>query len=107
MSNTKATLTEMAQLTMLTGRISEVHFKNMQSFPFIFFNEVAEVELDYAIATNQEEESSVTYRLTLDLLANDQIDKRYKALENAIQTLFWKDVALSVQVNGQDAYKSE
>lgn len=97
----------MAKLTMLTGRISDTHYKNMKMFPFIFFNGVSKTEIDYAISTNKDEESRVTYSLELDKAQNDFMDKRFKALENGIQTLFWKDVKITVLINSEQVYKSE
>lgn len=97
----------MARLTMLTGRISQVHWKNMQNFPFIFFNAVKNVEIDYTIATNKEDESWVKYSIELDLSLNENLVVRYKHLESSIQTLFWKDVKIEVILNGDSVFKSE
>lgn len=106
MSDQKAILTELAQLTMLTGRISETHYKNMSNFPFVFFNEVTKVEIDYDIATNKEDKSLVTYKIDLNLNTNDYLDKRFQALENSIRTLFWKEVGIEVFLNSEEYYKS-
>jgi hypothetical protein len=107
LSKPEEILRELAQLTMLTGRISEVHQKNMQNFPFIFFNGVTKVEIDYAIATQREDESTIRYSLELDINHNDFLDKRFKALENSVRTLFWKDVKIVVSFNGEEKFKSE
>lgn len=107
MSDQKAILTELAQLTMLTGRISDIHYKNMRNFPFVFFNGVKKVEIEYDIATNKEDRSSVTYKIDLDLATNDFMDKRFQALENSIRTLFWKEVVIEVLLNGEEKYKSD
>lgn len=108
MSSTKAVLNELAQLTMLTGRISETHQKNMEMFPKVFFHGVKEFEIDYDIATNREDSSTVIYKLQIDPVApNDLPSMRYKSLENAIRTLFWKEVRVEIQINNEEVFKSE
>ena len=99
-------LKDMTKLGAFFGRISEVHVKNMQSFPWIFFNDLKEVKLDYNIATKKEDSSIVSYDLQIDG-ENDNLSKRYEALESAIRGLFWKEVKIEVKINGQEVYKSE
>lgn len=38
--------------TIITGRISEVHVKNMEQYPFIFLDDVEEFRIDYDIITD-------------------------------------------------------
>jgi len=38
---------------------------------------------------------------------NDHLEKRYKALESALRSLFWKELKIKVSINSQEAYKSE
>ena len=91
---------------MFLGRVSEVHLVNMKSFPWIFFNDLADFKLDYDIASTKEGNSVVSYDLSI-VKENDSLDKRYKALESAIRTLFWKEVKIKISVNGKEEYKSE
>ena len=78
----------------------------MQSFPWIFFNHLKEVKLDYDIGTKKEDPSLVSYDLILST-ENDNLSTRYKALESAIRSLFWKDMKVKISINGQEVYKSE
>lgn len=90
-------------------RLSEVHTKNLQAFPFIFFNDhTADPKLDYSIeTTDKSKPSTFSYDLNLSLVTNDHLDKRYKALEDAVRALFWKEVVLEIKINGKEVYKSE
>jgi hypothetical protein len=79
----------------------------MERFPFMFFNGLKEVFLDYDIGTTPGTGSWVKYGLVLDLEKNDFIHKRYEALEKSIRNLFWKEVVIEILINGKEVYKSE
>lgn len=91
---------------MFSGRLSEVHVKNLQSFPWIFFNDLKEAKLDYDIATTKEGSSLICYDLVLDK-ENDSLSKRYLALESAVKALFWKEIKVKISINSKEVYKSE
>jgi hypothetical protein len=107
-------LKEMARLTVLSGRISEAQSKNLRYFPLVFFENVKEVRIDYDLApdksmgdTPTHSNSLVCYYLTLDESKNDNLDKRYLALEKSVRTLFWSDIIVEVYFNDQIKYKSK
>lgn len=120
--STPELLSEMARLTALSGRISEVQIKNLQMFPLVFFNDIKEVKVDYDLSHKSdilEDEVSdkliinaptrnayVAYYLTLDEVDNTDLDKRFMALEKSVRTLFWKDISVEIYFNGQIKYKS-
>jgi len=106
LSDNTPPLGDLTKLGLFFGRVSELHLKNMQSFPWIFFNDLKEVKLDYDIATTKEGASVVSYDLSV-LKENDNLDKRYGALESAIRHLFWKEVKVKISINGKEVYKSE
>jgi hypothetical protein len=106
LDNTADTHKDLTNMVLFTGQLSDIHIKNMKSFPFIFFHDVLQAKLDYSIGTKKNESSLVSYDLTLNK-ENDNLDKRYKALESAIHQLFWKEVKIQVKINGNEAYKSE
>ena len=87
------------------GRLSETHIKNLQSFPFIYFNGLTEAKLDYDVAQSKDGSSYISYGLTLTE-DNDHIAERYKALETSIRALFWKEIQLRLSINGKE-YKNE
>ena len=99
-------LADITKLGLFLGRVSEVHLKNLKSFPWIFFNGLSQVGLDYDIASTKEGVSSVSYDLAVGQ-ENDNLPKRYQALEAAVRSLFWKDVKVAVSINGKEVFKSE
>lgn len=122
--STPELLSEMARLTMLSNRISEVQEKNLKSFPLVFFNAVNEdlsiINYDLShksdvledpegklIINTPTRNNYVAYYLELDETKNtEDLDKRYLALEKSVRTLFWNDVSVEIYFNGNIKYKS-
>lgn len=102
----KVPLGDLTKLGLFFGRVSEVHIKNLQSFPFIYFNDLKEAKLDYDIGSTREDKSLVTYDLIMTT-ENDLLPKRYAALETAVRSVFWKDMPIKILINGKEVYKSE
>ena len=103
-------LREMAQLTAMSGRINEVQEKNLKNFPMVFFDGVSEAKIDYdlsPITTNEEGTgiiylgAHVKYSLTLNENENKDLNKRFKALESSVRTLFWSDLKVELYLNGK------
>lgn len=108
MSDKTPSLQDLTKLVMFSGRLSSVHIKNLEAFPFIYFNDLNEAKLDYSIeTTDKKQPTTFSYNLALALESNDHLDKRYKALETAVRALFWKEVKVSITINGLEVYKSE
>lgn len=97
---------DLTKLMLFFGKIPETHVKSMEQYPFIFFNYVTKVEIEYNIATSKESNSLVSYSLTLSK-ENGNLPNRFNALEAAIRALFWKEVKIQVKINGEEVYKSE
>lgn len=115
MSDLQSQLKEMAQLTVLSGRISEVQVKNLRMYPLIFFNGVVQAKVQYDLSSKKTTEderpinpSIVSYYLEIDEKENnDSLDKRFEALENSVRTLFWNDITVEVYFNNKIVYKSK
>lgn len=111
----KNRLKEMAQLSILANKISEVQEKNMKMYPFCFFDGVQSVKIDYDLghgineSTKQINHSSyVSYYLTLDESLNDKaLEKRFAATEASIRALFWGDTKVSVYFNDKLVFESK
>lgn len=112
----------MAKLVLMSGKISEMHEKNMKMYPFVYFEGVKEVKIDYdlshradALVDNKNNltvnspirNNVVTYYIILDEAAQTSLDKRFSALEASIRTLFWNDVMVEVFFNDSIKYKSK
>lgn len=105
---------EMAQLALLANKISEAQAKNLQLYPFVFFDDIKEVKIDYDLghAVNEDKKelhhnSYVSYFLTLDESSNSEVELRSKYLERSVRTLFWNDVKIKVHFNDRLVYESE
>lgn len=110
---TNELLSEMAKLTMLSGRVSEVQLKNLKYYPLVYFDDVTEVKIDYDLMPDKSMgdeptkcNSLISYYLTLDETKNIELDKRFLALEKSVRYLFWSDVQLEVYFNKKIVYKS-
>lgn len=121
-------LQEMARLSLLSNKINPVQEKNLKMFPFIFFDGVKEVKIDYDLSNvaliNTEEDTKdinikynlgnvetkhfrVSYHIELDeAKTNPNIDKRFDALKQAVRSLFWNNIKVEVFFNGKNAYAS-
>lgn len=109
MSEENQSVADLTKLMLFFGKLSEVHVNNIKSFPFIYFNEhTADPKVDYSVATTDKSQPTVfSYELSLNLEANDHLNKRYKGLETAIRKLFWKEAKVEIKINGEEVYKSE
>jgi hypothetical protein len=108
LSDETPSIQDLTKLTLFLGRVSSVHLVNLKSYAWIFFNDVKEVSLEYSVETIDRTKPTIfSYDLTLDLTTNDQLEKRYEALQSAVRKLFWKEARIEIKINGQEAYKSE
>lgn len=114
----------MAVLTMKSGRINEIQEKNLKIYPFLYFDGVIKVEIDFDLTTRddimEDEENNkliiktpfrnhfVAYYLTVDKeKINSNIEKRFTYLERSVRDIFWNDIIIEVYINGTIKYKSQ
>ncbi len=89
------------------GRVSEIHLKNLEAFPFIYYNDVTEVKLDYSVETRKGEDSVISFEI-YTTKNNDHLLKRFAGLETAVRDLFWKEVKIKVTLLPQnEVFQSE
>lgn len=127
--DTTEQIREMAKLSLTSNTISEIQEKNLKMFPFVFFNGVKSVKIDYDFSNNQTVDTEenketleiiykfnkidtrhfrVSYHLTIEKDAvNENYEKRYEAIEQSVRNLFWKETKVEVFINEYLAYKSK
>lgn len=98
-------LKDLTKLGVFSGRVSEVHMKNLQSFPFVFFNGIKEVSIDYDVSQSKEGQSYVKYNIDLQG-DNDNVQYRCHCIENAVRSVFWKEINVIVCINETEVYRS-
>lgn len=127
----KEVLKKMAQLSITTNQINGVQQANLKAFPLVFFNGVKSAKVEYDLTNNsginydtdpktlditynfgkpETRNFKIKYSLEMESDAeelNFLLDKRFEALENAISTLLWKGIPISVDFNGKNIYKSK
>ena len=100
----KIPIKDMAKAVLLSGRLTEMHVKNLQTYPFIIFNGLEEAETVYDINTNREAQndvhSSVDYYISFKK-GSKQPNKQESIkligyLTNAIATLLWHGIDVRV-----------
>lgn len=112
----KEVVSGLTKLVIASGRLSEIHEKNLKAYPFIFFEQVSEVKIDYDVSVQHDvdvdKESNltikkpkqachVTYYLTLNEAPNKSgLKRRIETIQNSVKALFWKDLNVNVYLNG-------
>lgn len=119
MSDLRKHLKELAQLSLLANKISETQIKNLQMFPFVFFEGVKEVRIDYDLGHGSDKDKEVKHRPFMDYYLtmskddleinriNIGLERRSKALEFSVRELFWNDIKVKVFVGPDMIYESE
>lgn len=128
MSKQLEELREMAKLTVLSNRLNDLQIKNLTNFPFVFFDSVTEVALDYNLSNTMdvstEEDTKdlnikyeistdpklqhITYKLKVsNMQFNVQLDKRLQALEQSVRSIFWNDLKVRIFINNNLEFESK
>src|ERR1017187_6508651 len=118
----------MAKLSLVSNRINEIQLKNLQTYPFVFFNGVHAARIDYdfsnksLVGTSEDEKNleisyqvnpqtrnfKVIYHLDIDENENNaNLDKRFDTLCNSISNLFWRGILVEVYFNDNRVYTSK
>lgn len=113
----------MAALVISSNRLSEFHEKNLKMFPFVFFEQVTGVKIDYDLHVRHDvdvdkknnitikkplQHCFVAYYLTINQDANKaNLQRRFETLENSVRNLLWKSLIVEIYFNDQIVYKSK
>lgn len=106
----KQVLDDLNRGIILTGRLPEVHIKNLKTYPFIYFDQLkaAEVTWDINVDNVTTEPSTVHYKLTFEEgFTPDFLKERANGISNAVKTLMWKEVKVDLSLNGKEVNMEE
>lgn len=128
MSKTQETIQEMARLTMLTNQLNDVQIQNLKTFPFVFFDGLNRVtmeydlsnqlgadtventddgEIEYNVTPTTTSHLHVTYRLVIDpIFTPNNLPQRFSALEQSVRSILWKEIKVVVFFGNQKVYES-
>lgn len=120
---------DMAMLSITSGRISSIQEKNLKMFPLIFFNNVKQVKIDYdfsntALVDYEQDNKEVQIKYNFQKIdtshfkinyyidfendeKQDNLDKRFTALEESVKGLFWKNMKVNVYFGNELVYESK
>ena len=108
---------EMAQIAATTGRISTIQEKNLKMYPLVFFDGVKEVEIEYDLSPFQassngydvvcKSKSFVIYKISTDGREIEDLDRRGKAITDAVHVLLWSGIVVEVIIDGVTKYRGE
>lgn len=90
----------MRELTALTGEISELQGFNLKMFPFIVFNGIREVKLNFDFS--EKKAGIVDYLLTFNRGTRSLPQKeKIPYLEKMVREILWNDTIVKVQKTGK------
>lgn len=92
----------------LTGNVSDFQLKNMKTWPFILFDNIKQVKIDYNFYKENGSDSlhagKVTYNIEFDkdpAIPKEEVKKKLEHLSLWTKYLFWKDTEVEVQKQGK------
>lgn len=105
--NVNEIVDELRKLTMLTGELASVHQQSLQNWPYIVFEGVENLEIDYDLSKAYFQEvgqNRVDFNLKLSK-SQEQMDNRCKCLVSWVRDLFWKEIGVTVTVNNTKVFE--
>jgi hypothetical protein len=102
---TRAQIREMARLTMLSNRLNPIQQKNLEVYPYIFFEGVKKgtivFDLECRPDPQDQKKTYVNYTIEIDPeVAVTFEERRREALRTAVRTLFWSNVEVGIEIKG-------
>lgn len=113
MNNIKEILDDMRKITILTGEISSIHEQSLKKWPYIVFDNVENVEINYDLSKNKHQDSGANLvEFHLDVLEStqnieeiDNFKERCEALRGWVEDMFWSDIETRIYINGLLKYE--
>lgn len=130
-SDTENAIRTMAKVSLFEGKLNDIQLLNIKQYPFIFFDGIGEVKVDYDLTAGKPEvtfeqdvknfelkyniktprnTTKISYYLTVsgnEETVMKQLDYRFKALQQAIDNLLWKGIKIQVYFNKKLVYESK
>ena len=102
-------LEDFRKITMLTGEISSVHVASLKQWPYVAFNGVQSVEVEYDLTketTITMGEGVVNFKLTIDEAAdNKEMFKEICAVMTGwVRDRFWPEIKVVIYFNGIERF---
>jgi hypothetical protein len=96
-------LNDHKKAAILTGKLSDFQLNNLKTYPFILFDKIIEVQIEYDIKLKEKGISTVTYLIKSNQPTSDVefIDDKVLTLTTWVQSVLWDTVMVSVLYNNQ------
>jgi hypothetical protein len=97
-------LDDMRRITMLTGEISNVHEMSLKQWPYVLFEGVQHVSVSYDLTKQTALENGanhMSYTIYAPVVDEVQTKERSKILASWVRDMFWKEIDITVTVDGQ------
>lgn len=106
-NNVSSILEDMRKITMLTGEISSVHQKSLMKWPYIVFDNVESVEINYDLSKSTFETQNQNL-VEFHVFTSDQniqdLDKKCETLNMWVKDMFWNETHTKVYINKSIVY---
>jgi hypothetical protein len=109
----KEILDDMRKITILTGEISKIHEQSLKKWPYIVFDNLKDVEINYDLTKNRYQDSGanlVEFYLFMpkefeNTALIENFTERCEALKEWVVDMFWSDIETRIYVNGLLKYE--
>jgi hypothetical protein len=88
-------------MLMLTKSISAFQEENLKKWPYVFFDDVEKVDINWDFLDKSQDFSPGSVDFDIELKNDDKIDEGVDTLILCTKFLFWKETEVSVTINGK------
>lgn len=105
--NVQNILEDMRKITILTGTISKVHEQSLGKWPYIVFDDVGSLGVDYDLSKKEKNNMNfVNFYITSSKQEYEDLDKRCGKLTEWVRDMFWKEVDVNIFINEKNIYSN-
>lgn len=105
--NEKEILDDMRRLTILTGEISTVHEKSLKNWPYVLFDGLVDMKIEYDLTkdyTKEVGEGFINFFIALEDIEVELFKERCETLSSWVRDMFWKEIKVGVIINNGEEY---